>query len=183
MTTCLAVWGAILSTFLAVWTIYRDIRDRGNLRVEAYLSEWDERGEEANELHRKYEVEIILTNIGRRPIFVSDIGVGNQHGLWLYLWRRLPPRIRLHLSPPKKFYEAILRVDGLPARLESGQNVSLKRENLTFLDGRESVLFALDTLGRYYTLPKAAWNRMVRNYNPIIPRESTVDHLIGKVRY
>jgi len=184
MTTFLAIWGAILSTFLAIWTLYKDFRDRGNIRVEAYLSEWDERDDETQEHIRKYEVEIILTNIGRRPIFVHSIGVGEAQGMGLFIWRRLPPRIRLHRSPPEGFYEAILDVEGrLPARLDAGDFITMSRSNLLFLENRAHVFFALDSLGHYYFLPQAAWNRMLRNYNPANPRESTVDHIVGKIRY
>ncbi len=55
MTTFLAIWGAILSTVLAVWSIYKDIRDRGNIRVEAYLSEWTENDDDTGELLFKYQ--------------------------------------------------------------------------------------------------------------------------------
>ena len=89
MTTFLAIWGAILSTVLAVWSIYKDIRDRGNIRVEAYLSEWTENDDDTGELLFKYQVEIVLTNIGRRPVVVTSVGVGHGSRL-LALWRRLP---------------------------------------------------------------------------------------------
>lgn len=184
MTTFLAIWGAILSTLLALWNIYKDFRDRGNIRVEAYLSEWDEKDEESRELVRKYEVEIILTNVGRRPILVHSVGVGAGKGMALYIWRRLPPRLRLHRSPPNGFYEAILDVEGrLPARLDSEEFISIKRGNLLFLENSQHVFFVLDSVGRYYFLPKAAWERMRKNYNPTHPRASTVDHYVGKIRY
>jgi hypothetical protein len=184
MTIFLAIWGAALSTILAIWSIYKDLRDRGALRIEAYISEWDEKDEETNEDVRKYEIEIILTNIGRRPVIVHSIGFGNCKGARLYIWRKLPPGFRLHRSPPEGFYEAILNVEGkLPKRLEPAEFVSLKRTNLRFLENDNTAFFALDSLSRYYLLPKAAWDRMRRNYNPVKPRESTLDHIIGKVRY
>jgi hypothetical protein len=174
----------MLSTILAVWGIYKDVRDRGNVRVEAYLSEWDDINEETNERARKYEVEIILTNIGRRSVLVHSVGFGVQRGVRLYLWRRLPAMMRVHRSPPKDFYEAILDVGGsLPKRLDAGEFISIKRDNLLFLQDRESIFFALDSLGHYYFLPKSAWNRMLKNYHPATPNEATVDHLIGKVRF
>jgi hypothetical protein len=166
MTTFLAIWGAILSTILAFWNIYKDVRDRANLRVEAYLSEWTEKNEETDETEFKYEVEITLTNVGRRPIIVTDVGVGSNSRL-LYLWRRLPAWLRLHRSRPKGFYEATFACGkAVPRRLEPGEFVSIKRDNLFFLkkDSGCNVLFALDSLGRYYFLPRLAWDRLLRNY-------------------
>ena len=181
LTTILALWGAVLSTFLAIWNIYKDIRDRGNVRVEAELSEWDEPDDDTGELVVKYEVEIILTNIGRRPAIVRSIGVGRESGLLLFIWRRLPPRLRLNQKPPKGYFEAIFNDDGrLPKRLEPGDFISIKRDNLKFLEGSEySVLFATDSLGHYYFLRKAGWERMTRNYGPA----RTVDLDQGKVRF
>src|ERR1700682_5628939 len=163
MTIFLAIWGAALSTILAIWSIYKDFRDRGALRVEAYISEWDENDEETKEAVRQYEVEIILTNVGRRPVIVHSIGFGKSDGARLYVWRKLPPGFRLHRSPPKGFYEAILDAEGkLPRRLEPAEYVSLKKTNLRFLETDNAVFFVLDSLGRYYLLPKAAWDRMKR---------------------
>jgi hypothetical protein len=169
MTTLLAIWGAILSTVLAVWNIYKDIRDRGNVRVEAYLGEWTERDDDTGELLFKYEVETTLTNIGRRPVFVMAVGVGCNSPL-LALWRRLPVALRLHRRLPKGFLEAIFEVNGaLPKRIDPGEFISIKRENLFFLKSSHgadyNVLFATDSLGKYYFLPKAAWDRMLRNYH------------------
>jgi hypothetical protein len=183
-TIVLAVWGAALSTLLAVWNIYKDLHDRGSLRIEAYISEGDERNDDAEGMDRKYEVEIILTNVGRRPLIVSSIGFGTSRGVRLWIWRRLPTSFRLRRSPPDGFFEAILDVDGsLPHRLEPADFISLKRTNLRFLNHDDVALFALDSLGRYYLLPRTAWERMKRNYKPSSPRDSTIDHLIGKVRY
>src|SRR5712691_10646634 len=130
MTTFLAVWGAILSTVLAIRSIYKDILDRGNIRVEAYLSEWTENDDVTGELLFKYEVEIILTNIGRRPIVVASVGVGRDSS-YLALWRRLPSRLRLHRKPPKGYSEATLDVGRgiLPKRLDPGESISVKRDN------------------------------------------------------
>jgi hypothetical protein len=165
MTTFLAIWGAVLSTVLAIWSIYKDARDRGNIRVEAYLSEWTETDPETGKLLFQYEAEIILTNVGRRPVVVTSVGVGHRSP-FLVLWRRLPSQIRLHRKLPKKFYEAIFDVGKvLPKRLEPEEFISIKRENLYFLKSSEcNFLFALDSRGRYYFLPKAAWDRMQRNY-------------------
>jgi hypothetical protein len=181
LTTTLALWGAALSTLLAVWNIYKDIRDRGNVRVEAELSEWTERDDETEDLVFRYEVEIILTNIGRRAALVRSVGVGRKSGPLLSIWRRLPPRFRLNQKPPKGYYEAVFDDKGcLPKRLEPGDFISIKRDNLKFLEDPEyGFLFAIDSLGHYYFLPKAGWDRMRRNYSPA--RTVTLDQ--GKVRF
>jgi hypothetical protein len=149
VTTFLAIWGALLSTVLAAWNIYKDIRDRGNIRVEAYLTEWEEKDEETGKLDTKYEVEITLTNIGRRPVIVTSIGVRRDS-------RRLKSR---------GFSEMYFDVRILPKSLDPGEFVSIERDKLFFLvDSEYDRLFARDSLGRYYFLPKAELDRMRQNY-------------------
>jgi hypothetical protein len=141
VTTFFAIWGALLSTALAAWNIYKDIWDRGNIRVEAYLTQWEEKDEETGKLGTKYEVDITLTNIGRRPVIVTTVGLKSQGS------------------------EIYFDVRTLPQRLDAGEFVSLERDELFFLvDSKYDRLFAQDSVGRYYFLPKAELDLMRQNY-------------------
>jgi hypothetical protein len=166
MTTFLAIWGAILSTALALSSFYKDLRDHAKVRVEASLSEWSEKDDDTEEVLDKYEMEIVLTNVGRRPVIVVSVGVGNINPSWIF-WRRLPSWIRIRRNPPGGFFEATLDMKRvLPTRLDAGDFIALTRDNLFFFETSENCsLFAVDSLGRYYFLPKSAWDRMKRNYS------------------
>jgi hypothetical protein len=149
VTTFLAIWGALLSTVLAAWNIYKDIRDRGNIRVEAYLTQWEEKDEETGKSATEYEVEITLTNIGRRPVIVTSVGARESRGL--------------KSKGFSEIYFDVRRI--LPKRLDAGEFVSLERDELFFLvDSKYDRLFARDSLGRYYFLPKAELDLMRQNY-------------------
>jgi hypothetical protein len=151
MTTFLAVWGAVLSTILAMWNIYKDLRDRGNIRVQAYLSEGTETDEETGDSVFRCQVEIILTNIGRRPVIVTSIGV------------RRNSRRR---EKPRGLSEAYFVSRDIPKRLDPGEFVSIEQDQLFFLEGSAEYdhLFAMDSLGRYYFLPKAEMDLMRHRY-------------------
>jgi len=38
ITKFLALWGAILSTMAITWNIFRDVNDKGKLKIDAILS-------------------------------------------------------------------------------------------------------------------------------------------------
>jgi hypothetical protein len=157
MTTFLAVWGAVVSTLLAIWSIHKDLRDRGNVRVEAYLSIVDETDEETRETKYKYDVEITLTNIGSRSVIVTSVGAGTK-GQWRLL--------RFGLKSGKGWSRMFFDIRIFPKRLEPGEFVSITRDNLYFLKEKSACdyLFAMDSLGRYYFLPKADLDRMRQHY-------------------
>lgn len=183
LTTGLAIWGATLSTILAIWNIHKDFRDKGFLRVEAYLSEWDEIDEENDgERIRKYQVEIIITNIGRRSVVAHSLGYGRESNLRQYIWRRFPAYFRLHRKMPAGSYEAIFDVKNeLPKKLDSGDFAEVKLEKLLFLEDEDITIFVLDSLGRYFFVPKSALERMKRNYRPEKPEE-TAEHIFARIR-
>ena len=160
VTTILAIWGAILSTALAAWGIYKDLRDLDNVRVQAWINEWHERDEQ-NDLIFKHEVEIVLTNAGRRPVIVVSIGVGFH----LSFWDRLSLRLGLSRAP-SSFFEGTLDCgDVLPKRVEPGDFLKLIKDDLPVLKTmRCNRLFALDSLGRYHCLDRHAFERLLGQY-------------------
>jgi hypothetical protein len=61
LTAFLAVWGALLSTVLAGWTVFRDLRDRGKLQLDPSVGNIVPGDDKRDYLF------LTLTNVGRRP--------------------------------------------------------------------------------------------------------------------
>jgi len=163
MTTFLAIWGAIVSTALALWTFYKDIRDRAKVLVEAGLSESTEINKATNKEINTYQLEVVLTNIGRRSVNIVSVGVGNTTPSSVF-WGRFPLSIWLNRAPPGGFLEVMLESKGsLPTRLDVGDFISLKAHSLFFAkDPKYCSLFAIDSFKRYYFLPEPVWDQIRR---------------------
>jgi hypothetical protein len=71
ITLIIAIWGALLSTLAIGWNLYRDLSDRGKLRVSCYIGLIVQEGV-------GIEKEDLLfwnvTNIGRQPVLLTNIG-------------------------------------------------------------------------------------------------------------
>src|SRR3989337_698423 len=70
ITTILAIWGAIVSTFVLGWNVFRDLTNRGKIKVSCFI------GNEIGGL-RNSDKEVLvytITNVGRKPIFIKLIG-------------------------------------------------------------------------------------------------------------
>jgi hypothetical protein len=71
VTTILALWGAIVATFAMGWNLYRDIIQRGRLRVSCYIANI------FDDIHGKDPADYLVwnvTNIGKEPVVLTNIG-------------------------------------------------------------------------------------------------------------
>lgn len=68
VTSFLALWGTIVSTIALTWHIIRGLQDRRKFKVEAYIGYFL-----PGDPKKKY-FYVVMTNIGRRPIFVCRYG-------------------------------------------------------------------------------------------------------------
>ena len=68
LTQILAFWGTVISTIALIWNIVRGLQDRKKLKVEAYI------GVMLPGDSSKKVFYVVMTNIGRRPVFVSGWG-------------------------------------------------------------------------------------------------------------
>ncbi len=68
VTITLAAYGALLSTAIAVWNVYREITNRGRLRVRVNVAEMFAPGVGAI---AKDKLWYKVTNVGRQPIWLS----------------------------------------------------------------------------------------------------------------
>jgi hypothetical protein len=113
------------------WNIYRDVIDRGKLRVSCYIGQIGQMG-----------VGVVadnllvwnVTNVGRQPVMVSQIG-GK---------RRKKPQHWLVLSP---------KGESLPKMLKPGEYFMGYTEDLGGIQPDVTDLWAIDTVGRRYRAP------------------------------
>ncbi|MCG3158984.1 MAG: hypothetical protein DKINENOH_05632 [bacterium] len=87
LTTLIAIYGAILSTFILGWNIFRDLTDRGKLKVHCYI------GKIVIPAGPKDESDYLVfnvTNTGRRPIVVTHVGGSSKTNDFIVLPRNLP---------------------------------------------------------------------------------------------
>jgi hypothetical protein len=87
LTTFLATWGAVLSTFGLGWTFYRDLHDRARLKLTAHVrrvvqsanGQWYAVKPDLAVVGASAQLFIVMdvTNVGRRP--VHWIGWGGKY--------------------------------------------------------------------------------------------------------
>src|SRR5437762_4724289 len=75
ITRRVAVYGAVVSTAIAAWTIYRDLRDKGRLRVELEIGRRTQGGiiTHRDPMTTADHCVVTITNVGRRPITASHL--------------------------------------------------------------------------------------------------------------
>jgi len=72
ITLIIAIWGAVLSTAAIVWNIIRDTGDKGKLDVVFYIGNIFGGVEPSD----KDFIFFKVTNVGRKPITVTQVGGG-----------------------------------------------------------------------------------------------------------
>jgi hypothetical protein len=100
LTTWIALYGGIVSTLVALWTVYRGITNRGRLRLQVYTA-----------LHAVPGVGVIkqdrlaykIVNDGRQPIWLKQIGGRYRDTEFLLVTQRQLP---CKLEPGEEFLEA-----------------------------------------------------------------------------
>lgn len=145
VTTIVAIYGAVLSTIAIIWNIIREITNRGRLRVNVSRAQIFLPGEVridvssgAVNIHSPDKLWYKVTNVGRQPLWLSQIGGGTAGG--------------------KEFLLATTKQ--LPIKLDPGEtfdDFSAEASQLDkHLDGPEKVTFlgAWDTLGKIHKLPR-----------------------------
>jgi hypothetical protein len=138
MTTFLAIWGAALSTIAIVWNIRRDLVDRGKLRVICYRGVL--RGGEGLPDPKTYLVYNV-TNIGRRPIIVTNIGGARTKEVHFLVDTRGP----------------------MPRTLQQGEYF-VECADVSILDEQPEALWAVDSLNRQWRISRKALRRLMREH-------------------
>ena len=118
-----AIYAALVATGVLVWTIYRDVKDRGHIRLECgfrdIVTPWV--GTEEHVLAFR------MTNVGSRPVMVTNVG-----------------------GRTSKTRGFIVNDDQIPKMLAAGEfPVTFMREFENLKNGATE-LAAYDSVGRVY---------------------------------
>lgn len=127
LSTILAIYGSAVATLSVGWHIRRDMRDRGDLRVDFHLL-----GEDGAWPF----IEWRITNHGTRPLALAHVGCV----------------VRKRFSRQLVYLDGMESPNELPCKLDAGQTVVLQ----TSLRCPDKVrcLAAWDTTGRCYKMPR-----------------------------
>jgi hypothetical protein len=147
-TTVLAAYGAIVSTIALSWSIFRDVTDRGRLRVHCFLGSMVAAGHSDDRTYLIYQV----TNVGRRPVVVTHIG-----------GRRLK-------APGDAKTGFIIIPRNLPKTLQPGEYLMEYSPDLHDLLGVRAYQ-AYDSHGRAYTATRSDLKEIRKHLPDVIARQ------------
>ncbi|TAN40727.1 MAG: hypothetical protein EPN22_17050 [Nitrospirae bacterium] len=138
ITTILAIWGAVVSSFAVGWQFFRDIIQRGRLRVSCYIGELigDPGGIDPTD-YLVYNV----TNIGKEPVMLTHIG-GEMKEKDFMVKTRQP----------------------LPRMLQPGEYTLEFTHDLSVLGPELKRLTAIDSIGRVWKVPKKQVKKLKADY-------------------
>jgi hypothetical protein len=142
LTSLIALYGAILSSILLGWSIYRDLSDRGKLKVYCFI------GKEAIPGVRKSEKSwffYVVTNTGKRPVYVTNIGGRYK---------------KYNGSKYTDFSISSFRKQ----KLEPGEEVIEKCE-LSVINEPITNLFAIDSLNKVYEVRRKNLKKVINDLN------------------
>ncbi|SRR6266571_3157160 len=152
VTIALAAYGALLSTIIAVWNVYREVTNRGRLRVRVSIANKFAVGVgtiATNKLWYK------VTNVGRQPIWLTQIGGGLRNGMHFLI--DVPAQFLVKLEPGQTFDDA------------SSDATNLKA------DGPDRVTFlcAWDTVDKVHKLPRRRLRALLKEIRQLKPKQAT----------
>lgn len=139
LTQFLAIWGAVVSTIAIGWNILRDLRDRGRLQVFCYVGEVVGG---AGPPDPRPKLVYKVTNAGRKPIVVTHIGGELQNGNHFMVNTREP----------------------MPKALQPGEFYLDFAEDLRILDQSPIALWAIDSLGKHWRVPRKQLRYLLREH-------------------
>ncbi|MDH5336782.1 MAG: hypothetical protein OEW20_10730 [Nitrospira sp.] len=138
ITTILAIWGAVLSSFAVGWQFFRDITQRGNLRVSCYI------GSLTDGLSEKDPNDYLvynITNVGKEPVMLTNIGGEMKKDHFLVNTRQLLPRM-----------------------LQPGEYILDYTSDLSVLGHELKHLTAIDSLGRSWKAPSKQVKKLKEDF-------------------
>lgn len=145
ITFWIAIWGAILGTASFGWNIFRHVTDRGRLRVRCSIDFIVMPGAFPLGAIRPRELKLTyhVTNVGRRPIFLTQIGGGYAKKHFMILQRETPwPR---ELKPGDAY-------------LGWGDQNPM---DILLGNGEVKFLGAWDSMGKLYKTPRRDLQRLI----------------------
>ena len=142
LTSLTAFYGAIVSSILLGWSIYRDLSDKGKLYVYCYL------GKEAipgisisDELWLVY----VITNTGKKPVIVTHIGG------------------RYKKTKKNENFTDFMTSSFIKIKLEPGDNI-VEKCKLSVLNKPIKHLWVIDALNRVYKINRKNLKNVIIEY-------------------
>jgi hypothetical protein len=137
ITLVLAIWGAVVSTVAVLWNIIRDSQNRTKVRVHAMIAV--SAGRVRSPGPKVLAVEI--TNVGRHAVVIK--GIASDSG-------------------KKSGHANVAVTTHIPRRLEAKDSVVEPLIDFGFIGPTITRLYAWDSTGKYWYLPKKQLAELVR---------------------
>jgi hypothetical protein len=110
VTTGVAIYGALVGTASLAWNMYWEVTNRGRLRVQVDVGNVHLGGPTfgvAAEPIQRGQLMFAVTNVGRRPIFLVQIGGGYDNGDYFIMPTPADEgRLPVRLEPGQSFNDA-----------------------------------------------------------------------------
>ena len=136
ITDVFGIWGGIIATGLLFWTIYRDVMDKGKLKVHCALMKKINPNQPNNIGNKKLRLVFDITNTGRRPITVVRFGL------------------------KVKGVDHFIRSDEIPKKLAPTDFTLQECFSLELLNNDLESLWALDSFGKIYYAEESIVNKI-----------------------
>jgi hypothetical protein len=146
-TSVLAAYGALVSTVAVLWNVFRDVTDRGKLRVHCYLGKIVTGSTIDPRTYLIYQV----TNVGRRAAVVTNVGG------------------RRTKQPGDEWLAFVIKPRNLPKTLQPGEYLMEYSPDLAGLT-RVTKFEAYDSHGRYYRAPRADLREIRKRLPGLLPK-------------
>jgi len=137
LTIFLAVWGAIVSTFVLGWNVFRDLSDRGKIKISCFIGN----GVGSLVSTEKNVLVYTITNVGRKPIYIKLIGGAFK----------------------KKHF--LISTQQIPKMLLSGEYIVESTEDLSMFERDLKHLWVIDSLDKHWKISKKNLRLLFENYN------------------
>ena len=154
-TLIIAIAGVVLSGTAIGWNMYRDLTDRGQLRVSCQVGSIVAAGEPLDD---KTYLFWHVTNVGRRPVVVESIGGAKRRH-----WLRRDTDDRRHCS--------LVTRNAMPIILDPGVSLNEYTDDLEFLCDDLEFLTARDSMGRTYRTRRGRVKELIRDREKLSAEE------------
>ena len=137
ITTLIAAYSAFVATFVLGWNVFRDLTDKGKLKVHCYIGNLIFPGGPTD--NKDYLVYSV-TNVGRRAVLVT------------------------HVGGQKKKKDFMIVPRDLPKKLEPGDYLMEYTDDLSCLSKDLKTLFVIDSLGKQYKVKRATVRNLKKKH-------------------
>lgn len=142
MASVVAIVSLAISCAVFGWTLYRDITNKGRLRVGCFIGNIVTTVPGGKNIVSDPQLVYIVTNIGRQPIMVIEIG-GRKKG--------------------EREWEFMINAKSLPRMLKPSEYLT-EYTDARLLEEEIKCLYARDSLGKVYKLKRRNLQRLMKSY-------------------